>query len=432
MQKLFAFWIVMMYSYVAQAQYAWITDTIQYGAGITQDVYYSLSNGQVLTQDNKNWHIAFTMNASDSAGVWANHGSGNNFVKVFNIHKDSSQWNSVALADTSAAQVLFNNDQGWYQGAFNNMPGVNASDFGWGKYNQADHSITGDSLFIVRANGIYYKLWIKKLTNIQPPTVIYDFVVGDLTTGMDYNYSINKAPKYSNALFAHFNLSSGLDTLREPNINNWDIQFMRYTTNDPASGSQPNNNVIGVLRNKGVKVAKASVVHIDTAYNNYTTYTASWNPSISAIGYNWKKFDLGTGTWSTPDSVSYFIEDRNGIIWQLQFTYFGGIGSGVTVLRKRQTVPVSVQDVESTINRYLIYPVPAATDIHVMLDSKETASAHLQLVDLNGKNIIHVPIHLQAGLNAYTLPIRAIANGNYILSIKGEKIQIAQSILINQ
>jgi hypothetical protein len=82
---------------------------ISMGTSSASDVYYSMTNGSARVENNKNWHLGFSMNAGDSSAIWANHNSGNAFVKVYNIHKDTSMWASVTLADT-ANEVLNNTD----------------------------------------------------------------------------------------------------------------------------------------------------------------------------------------------------------------------------------------------------------------------------------------------------------------------------------
>lgn len=407
---------------------AWIEDSVSIAPAYANDVYYSMKNYEVRTEGNKNWHLAFSLSIGDSASVWANHNGGNTFVRVFNIHKDSSQWASVTLADTATGVLAFNNDQGWFQGAFNDIPSADPFNYGWGKYEPTTHNIVGDSLFIVRANGVYYKLFIQNLESIP---MKWTFKVGDFS-GNDMTYTIDKTPDFTNRLFAYFNLATGADTNREPDINTWDILFTRYTTNAPGSGQFPFNNVVGVLTNKGVKAARASLIHVDTAFVQYYNYSNNWNPAISAIGYNWKGFDLGTNTWLIADSNSYFIQDKPGNLYQLQFLSFGGQSTGDIKFRKRMVAPVAVTDVNSTVSRYEFYPVPTQSQLSVMLDSKEHTDAQLNIIDMAGRMIHSQKINIQTGLNAYQLSLGHLSNGQYIVQIKGQHIQIAEKVQIDK
>lgn len=413
---------------VANAQ-VWIQDSVSMGTGSTNDVFYSMVSGSAAAkvENNKNWHMAFSMNAGDSSAIWINHHAGNNFVKAWNIHRDSSQWNMVTLADTATGDALYNTDAGWYAGALNNKPGTSPYDFGWGKYDPITHNIIGDSIFIIRANGDYFKVWIKEL---QSTAMTYTFTIGHIVSAMDSTFVIAKQPKYANNLFAHFDMGTGADTNREPAMTAWDILFTRYSTNAPGSGPSPNNSVIGVLSNRGVKIAKANPVHPDTAYANFPTYIASWSPTISGIGYNWKTYDQPTNTWSVEDSTSYFVQDKAGNLWQLMFTNYSGSSSGNINFSKRIVAPVGVQELTSAIAQYSVFPVPTSHSLNLVLDVKTNASARVQLSDLNGRTLSSFTISLQSGLNAYQLPVQNLANGNYILNVQGQNIRLAQQITV--
>jgi hypothetical protein len=116
------FTLISMIVMGSTAMAQWSADSVLMGTGSANDVFYSLQNGTVKTENNKNWHLAFSMSPSDSASILANHNADNNFVKVYNIHKGSADWSTVSLADTAAAMICYNNDKGWYQGALNALP----------------------------------------------------------------------------------------------------------------------------------------------------------------------------------------------------------------------------------------------------------------------------------------------------------------------
>lgn len=412
----------------AYAQPAWILDTLSMGTSSASDVYYSMTNGDARVENNKNWHLAFSMNAGDSSAIWANHNTGNAFVKVYNVHKDTSMWASVTLADTTN-EALYNTDAGWYSGALNNKPGTGPFDFGWGKYDPISHNIIGDSLFIVKANNNFYKLWVKQLVSTA---MTYTFRVQDMTTMVDTTYTVAKAPKYSNNLFAHFNLATGADTNREPAIADWDLQFTRYSTTAPGSGPMPNNNVIGALSNKGVKVAKAYPAHVDTAYINYATYIATWSMGLAGVGYNWKTYDQPTNTWSVEDSTSYFVQDKAGNLWQMMFASYSGSSTGNIVLGKRIVAPTLVTNVNSVVSQFSMYPNPASSQLNLVFDAKEASDARVNIYDFSGRVVMSSSIRIQNGLSAYQMPVQTLANGNYIVSVDGPKVKLAQTLSIQK
>jgi len=431
MKKIFLSMISMLtMGIVTQAQQAWMIDSVSIGAN-AQDEYYSLKNGSQRIENSKNWHLGFTLSPiGDSAAVWANHQNGNAYTKVFNIHKDSTQWNTITLADTAAANLCFNNSQSWSQGAFNNIPSADPFNFGWGQYDVVSHNIVGDSVFIVRANGVYYKLIIEKLQ--AAPTVTWTFSYENLSTpAAAVQKIIVKSPKYDNNLFAYFNFATDADTNREPAIADWDFVINRYTTNDTLSGPPGYNNVVGVLTNKGVLVTKAKPVHVDSAYNNYATYTASMSKVISVIGWDWKTLV----TFSPPflyevaDSTSYFMKDKGNDLWQMQPLAYN---AGKMIFRKRMLFPLAVTDVNSNIIKMSVYPNPVSQNMNVILETKNASKAQVMITDFTGKIVSSSSTQLNSGLNALHISCNHLPNGNYVLSIKGENMNINEKVTISK
>lgn len=410
-------------------QPVWIQDSVSMSAGTVTDVFYSLNNGISKAENNRNYHVAFSMSPIlDSAAVWANHQTSNNFTKVFNPHKDKSQFASVGLGDTTGATLIFNNDKGWFDGAFNHIANSNAFNFGWGTYDPTSHNVYGDSVFIVRAQGTYYKFIIDSLNGF---TTTYYFRSENLSTpGTTNSYVIAKTPKYSNSLFAYFDLNNGVDTLREPASSSWDLLFTRYTTDAVGSGQGTNNNVVGVLINKGVKVAKAMAVQEDTAYEYRTTYTV--DSLISKIGYDWKVFDLANNVYNMVDSLSYFVTDKNSDIWQLDFLSFSGTQTGNISFRKRKVWALAVNDLPATLNQIAIAPNPVNDRMNVIVDAKTAENATIQILDIQGRVLSSKTIKTQAGLNAFELPVTMLSNGQYIVNITGNSWHLSQQISVRK
>ncbi|MBK7762483.1 MAG: T9SS type A sorting domain-containing protein [Bacteroidetes bacterium] len=409
----------------------WMADSVLMGTGSVNDVYFSMQNGTVKTVDSKDWHLAFSMSPGDSASIWANHNAGNSYVKVYNIHKSVADWSTVTLADTATARMGYNNDKGWFQGALNDLPRASIFSFGWGTYDLTSHNIYGDSMFIIKANNIFYKVAIDSLKSIP---MEYYFRIEDLTTpGAMIVDTIKKGTTYPNNIFAYYNLATAADSVREPASANWELVFNRYNSFvDMGTGPVP-YPVIGALSNKGVKVSKANGDHVDTAFLYFGTYVMPWpadSNKISAVGYDWKSFTPPGGPWVVPDSVSYFIHDKAGSLYQLQFTGYNGSGPGVIYLRRRLVVPTSVNDIESNISQYEIFPNPAQAHVNLMLESKENTSANLMITNLHGQVVMQQKVSLSQGLNNYQLNVSGLSAGNYILSLNGTQIAIREKLSI--
>ena len=308
----------------------WMTDSVSMGPGYSNNIFYAFgsNNGVKKTVSSSDWHIAFSMNALDSASVMANQkNSLANFVKVYNIHRPISDWTTAGLGDTLTGDLLYNGLEGWYQGAFNQIPNTSAFNYGWGTYNINTHKIQGDSMFIVQTGNAFYKMAIDSLNPIT-----YDWYIRleriDLV-GMTQTYTISKSSGYTDRLFAYFNLDSAQAYDREPDVNTWDMEFITYPTYISAGPNSSWRGVTGLLHNRGRAVAEARNIEVDAAQTEYmsivpTTSGPAWingweTSAYTTIGYDWKTFNMGTFQYDIPDSLTYFVAALNDTVYQLQF-----------------------------------------------------------------------------------------------------------------
>jgi hypothetical protein len=426
------FYPILLLFVTVSASAQWMADSVLMGPSSGNDVYYSLKNGTIKTENNKNWHLAFSMSPADSAGIWANHNAGNSFVKVYNIHKTFADWASVTIADTAGAQPCYNMDKGWHQGALNDLPRPSVFSFGWGTYNMTTHNVTGDSMFIIQADSQFYKVYIHSLASIPMDYIIS---VENLNGGTAVMDTISKGTTYTNRNFAFYNLATMSDLDREPDNTSWDLLFNRYNTLATQGGITIPYSVVGALSNKMVKSVAVGAVHVDTTFANYGTYISPWPANsnvISNVGYEWKLPPAGPppATWVIPDSLSYLIQDRTGNLYQLQFTGYSGTGSGRIYLRKRMVVPTLVNDVQSAISRYEVFPNPAQGNIYLTVDSKENTAAKLQLISISGQVVYQSVVNLQSGINSLNLSTAQFANGAYVLCLDGVRVQLRENIIV--
>ncbi|MBP6455256.1 MAG: T9SS type A sorting domain-containing protein [Chitinophagaceae bacterium] len=420
----------------AQAQ-AWIYDTISIAPGYGQDVFYSMENDSIKNESNTNWHLAFSLNGYDSAAVWANHGGGNNFVKVYNIHKTITDWNNITIADTATGEPLFNGDFSWHQGAFNFNANPSPFNFGWGTYNTTTHQFAGDSVFLIKAGGTFYKLSIDSL---NPFTYKWDFRIGLFdSSNTTTAYSITKSPTYDNRNFAYFNIATGTALNREPSNTDWDLLFTRYNTFTSLGGPVQPYNVTGALSNRGVQTARAQTIHVDTAFENYSTHISPWfsgNPlSISTVGWEWKNFNMSVppGVWEIPDSNTYFVKNKSNKIYQLQFLNFGGSATGQIALRKRFVIDITkINEINSNLSEAVFFPNPTQHNLNFACSAKENADAKIVIYDLTGKMIYSNPVTLNQGLNSFVLPTNTFSNGNYIAQLVGKNMMFSSKFVINK
>ena len=435
--KRIIFTLITVLSIVNMASAQWSSDSVLMGAGSANDVFYSLKNGTVKTENNKNWHLAFSMSPSDSGSIWANHNVGNSYVTVYNIHKTYAQWSSVTIADTVGSSVCYNYDKGWFQGALNDLPRPSIFSFGWGTYNLTSHNVIGDSMFIVKADTNYYKVFIHSLISVP---MDYAISVENLNGGTLMTDTISRGTKYADRNFAYYNLATGIDSNREPAKPTWDLVFNRYNTLATQGSVTIPYPVIGALSNKTIKVSKANMIHVDSALANLWNlgdYVFPWpadSSKISGVGYDWKTPPAGPppAGWVVPDSVSYFIEDYPGSCYQLQFTGYSGSGTGKIYLRKRLVAPVLVNDINSSLSQYEFFPNPVQNQLSIILDSKDNTQANLSIIALNGQVVFAQPVKINQGFNNYTINTSSFSNGHYIISLNGKNIKVNQKITISK
>lgn len=413
----------------------WMMDSITMGPGYSNNIFYGFGSGVQKTEPSSNWHLSFTMNAlADSGAVFANHQAGNEYVKVWNIHRPMSDWNSVGLADTATGDVLLAPYAGWYDGTFNQISNPSAFNFGWGTYNISTHNIYGDSLFIVRAGGDYYILGLDSVNGFSSN---WNFRTQKLDLiGMTQSHSVLSST-YPDRLFAYFDITTGQFLDREPDVNSWDLEFITYPSYVQAGPGTGWYAVSGVLSNRGLPVAEARQLHVDTAEQEFVNGTGSWgtgweNNEITTIGYDWKDFNSTTFTFDIEDSLSYFVRAQDGKAYQLQFLDFEGSASGKAVFRYREVqFPVAVNDIQS-FTKPSVFPNPAQNEVNILVNATVSTSAQLIITNLNGQVIYNAPKKLSLGLNAWTFDASQLPAGNYVISISNVEGATHQKLTITK
>lgn len=423
----------------------WVADSVEMGASYANDVFYDIKTGNDVQQVANDWHIAFQMTRFGepmfNASVRANHNKPD--VQVYSLHKQAStSFGMLAAADTVVAygDQLLNADTSWGNGAFTNNGGSNPFDFGWGTYNMTTHNLNGDSLYLVKAGGEFYQLWIQKYVSVG--NIGYWFRVAKWDGSNDVTDSIKRVAPYNDRLFAYYNLATGKFADREPSRKNWHIMFTQYLK-DRVFGANPNKyqNYVGVLSNLNVKVAKVVGVNPNTVTSaNFQTYTGNASPYTNTIGDDWKRFDGGSFTWALAADTSYIImpDTANGKqeYYHLRFTGFGGSANGKIIFDTRLLSTMGVGVNEATgkaAAQYSIYPNPAQNEINIMVDATTAVSNTMLVVtDITGKMIMNTQVQLNAGVNAYRLDVSNFSAGTYIVTVANSNWKVSDKVLIQR
>jgi len=425
--------VLLVTNFTVSAQ--WVEDSVSMGPNYANNIYYTFGgSGIQKTEPSNNWHLSFAMSViGDSAAVFANHQAGNEFVKVFNIHQPISAWGNVTLADTMGGDRMLAPYKGWYDGTFNQIADPSAFNFGWGTYNFSSHDVIGDSMFIVRVGTDYYKFAIDSLDGA---TAKWDFRLQKFG-GSVQSYTVSKGNGFNNKLFAYFDITTGQTIDREPDVNDWDVEFITYPSYIPAGPGVGWYAVTGVLNNRGLGVAEARQFDLDVAKSDFDGGTATWandwkKNEITTIGYDWKRFNSGNMTFAIADSLSYFLESKNGKVYQVQFTDFGGFMTGKANFRYRAVSnPLSVSKT-NFIGEPSLYPNPAQNSTTVLFKSLKASDLKLTITGLTGK-VLHQSVRKATnGLNAWELNTSSLPTGNYIISLSNKEGATHQKMTITK
>jgi hypothetical protein len=114
----------------------------------------------------------------------------------------------------------------------------------------------------------------------------------------------------------------------------------------------------------------------------------------------------------------------------LQFTSFSGSSTGKTNFRKRIVVPTQINDIQNAISSFALAPNPANNATQLVLTSNENKKAYIAVYDLQGRMVFTAPISIQQGLNAFTIPLHTLSNGQYVLHVKGQGISVHNKIVV--
>lgn len=429
---------------------SWVADSIEMGASYSHDVYYDLSTGDDYRKVADDWDIAFQMTAFRdpmfNASVRANHIKRG--VQVYSLHKKAStSFGTLTAADTmvTLSDQLVNQDSSWGRGAFTNNKDTTSYDYGWGRYDPVSHFLNGDSLYLVKANGVFYQLWIQQYISFGAPNSIgYKFRVAKWDGTNDKTDSIKRVAPYTDRLFAYYDFAAGTFSDREPSRKAWDLLFRQYQK-DGQKGNPDTTKLqaySGVLVNLGVHTAKLTSIDPTTvSANNYLQYLSMMDKATNAIGDDWKYLDHSTFQYVIKADTSFIIktDSVNGKedYYHLRFTRFDGGSGGATgtvVFEKRllATNNVGVDEVGSAKKAaYSIYPNPTSNSINIMLDAAEAQdNTVLLLTDITGKTVLNTQLTLAKGINAYNVDMTAYPSGTYLVTVANANWKITDKVVV--
>lgn len=393
-----------------------VHDTVTTNPGYTHNVWYSLANDDQATDPATSWDIALStsMGAMDelTTSVLFNHKIGS----VYEIPgSDPSDFANADTAGLSTWTPLYNSEESWAAGAFNNTQNLGSFDYGWGNYNMSTHGIDANRIFVIKyTNGTYRKLAINSANTANTYTLVFDALDNsDLTT------ETIDITTYTSKNFVGYNLIAKVVVDREPASASWDLYFHQY----PSFDYNPPYTVTGVFHNVGVQVAQVYPVNDPESYEDFSG--AVFEDAINTIGYDWKAFN-GMG-FAVADSTVYVVKDKTGDVWKVIFTGFGGSASGKYMFAKEKLSSASIDEHTAIIAS--LYPNPSADEATLILSNAPDAT--VEVYSLSGTRMYAAHVDA-AELTAVPLPVREFAEGMYQVVITTSATVTAQKLMVRR
>ena len=404
--------IISLTSVFAQSR-NYTIDTLSMNQSYANDIYYSMSEGEIASIPRAGWDIAFYTPAF-SAGIIINEGSG---VQLFSYpNGDTASWSHVDTAGFSTWKPLYNSPEVWEDGAFNKNALIHP-DYGWGIYNQVTHDVIGDSLYIIKIPEVgFKKLWVVSKISVENT---YNLKFADLDGANEQVVSLDIVP-FIDKNFVYYSMTTDMLIDREP-ASNWDILFTKYIDlTQTMSGEISEYLVTGATSNVDHLANKFTEVGVD--FDDWAS--EKMESQKNTIGYNWKSIDMSTYIWTVDDSTAFFVKDHMGDVYKLIFTYWAGSGSGEFALNKEI---VSLSDLEDIVksNEVVLYPNPANKLVNIKID-KVQFEGNIIISDISGRQIYSSQIN-----TSNSIDVSELTNGIYFVTIYNNSFKETQKLIIN-
>jgi hypothetical protein len=382
-------------------------DSTEMGDKTSTDVYYSFNSHKVKAIINTNWHLAFSVqnasfpnNPANGAAIRVN-SAGNGTVLKMLPSANPANWRTIDTTGLYAQPQLIDSDSTWNLSAFTRSYKMSDPyNFIWGSYNSTNHNITGSKVYVLynQAAGWYKKVFVNNLLF----DTTWNFTISDLDNSDSFSVKINKQ-FYPNRFFVYYNATLNQLADREPVKSTWDLVWTKYTTYlDAGPQGKILYNVAGVLSHPSVTVEQNTGKKCNEVW--LSTRTSKVDPSISAIGWDWKVFNQNQNVYEIPDTVVYFVKGQDGKTYKMTFKSFTGGPFGKSMFNFYEA-RLGVNDTEKS-KEISIYPNPSNGMLTV-----ETSGTinNVSVLDMQGKTVYYT--------NEGVLDLSGLANGIYVITV---------------
>jgi len=285
------------------------------GSDYENQVFFSLRNGVILTNDHAAWDLAFE-SSPNGYHVWINGGKGvlagtNNSPDFTGTtttegiawHWDEASWNPDSTAIGNWKQDI------------SRTPEALSSTM------RTDEAAQSNRVYLIDRGSNYAtedRYWKVVFQSVDGSA--YRIKYGRLDNSLPDSITLNKDPQQAYTYFTFDN--GGHNIVMEPNVNAWDFVFTRYRHIFYYTTPPTPYFVNGALLNPdGMTAALDSITPYDQIDLGFAEQMAL-HDARNAIGYNWKYYDFSAQTYVVKPHFSYVVRDREGYYWKLRFLDF--------------------------------------------------------------------------------------------------------------
>ena len=350
---------------------------VSVGASYTHQSFYELATNEITTIDNESWDIGFSVFGLQDAAIFVNESAASMGTENILIELNISDFQDPITDDDLTDRVL-NGELDWSNGAFNSGRDLtNPFDYGWGQYNPALNSVTGNKIYVIELrDGTKKRLQILSLEGTN-----YNFKYADFDGSNVKEVNIDKA-QFEGKHRVYFSFKD--ETVKDLEPNKWDLYFTRYSTPiDDGTGVFLDYVVTGVLSSQGMEIAEANGV--DPFDAEEIDFQDDYESSLDIIGYDWKTLDFATFQWQVVEDRAYFVKTAIGEKYKLIFFDFEGSSSGVSSFEKTSLLSTTTTDIAQQENLFKVFPNPNNGSFIIDLRSVEKHQKGLaNIFDLSG------------------------------------------------
>lgn len=412
---LFLIAVVSVFSFSASAQNKEVvSDTLVMGPSYENDIFYSMSEGEVSSVARAGWDLGFYTNAF-SAGIIINEGNG---VTLYHYPKsDTSGWATFDTTGMLNWTSLSNSNEYWEDGAFN-KGALGHPDYGWGVYNMVTHGLTGDSLFLIESpDAGMKKLWIVDKISVDN---IYHLKIADIDGSNEQTIELDIKP-YTSKNFVYYSIANDELIDREP-ADNWDILFTKYIDFTLDNEGNPTEYLVtGATSNVNRYASKFYPVAPD--YNDWSA--KPFDSLKNTIGYDWKTFDMGSFKWIVEDSTIFFVMNEAGDVYKLVFTYWEGSLTGKFALQKEMVSAAFIDNNFVNESNISLYPNPTSNNLNVK--SEEDLNGDLSIMDISGKVVYSQSVFNSKLVN---IDVSSLTKGLYFITLTNGDNQSSAKFIV--